>query len=566
MTDPTLLISRYFDEDLSDEEFADFSSWLGGDDENALLFVRRAMMEHHLCDCHIAEPGIDLNAAMVMPAIHERASEKGSDEDSVFDEHVIDPSHPPKSVAKRRFTWRIAAAAMLPLLLAAGAWLVLRSRPVPAVFATSVGANWVTVQPKAGARLPAGMLELRSGLAQVQFVSGASMIVEGPSRFRVRSDNAVELEAGRLTAIVPGRAHGFTVQTPSARIVDLGTEFGVSVEGESATHVQVFRGKVEVGPLHADAAAGAPQLLAANDIADVTAGGTVVATAPAQTSPFVRQDELDARAAADKGSSYQRWLAYSYQVLRDPDLVAYYTFDCAAEDSYLLVNRSTYGKALDGIRDGDDPSAGPTWTTGRWPQKGALAFATGSHQRVEVPAPIGGPLDFSRGTETASPFSICVWVDLNGSGNQEGIVAKGIGTFEQFAVETFADGCVRGWVRDTHSTEPNAPLQDLITKDKLNHAWEQVALIYRPESGRIEIYLNGVLAVARDDAPHELLENERAMIIGCREANGNSATASSDKQPGYFPSFPGRIDELAIFRRALSAEQIREMYAAGKPD
>jgi hypothetical protein len=55
------------------------------------------------------------------------------------------------------------------------------------------------------------------------------------------------------------------------------------------------------------------------------------------------------------------------------------------------------------------------------------------------------------------------------------------------------------------------------------------------------------------------------MIIGCREGNG-SAPASTGEQFEYFPSFPGRIDELAIFRRALSAEQVREIYTAEKPD
>ena len=33
----------------------------------------------------------------------------------------------------------------------------------------------------------------------------------------------------------------------------------------------------------------------------------------------------------------------------------------------------------------------------------------------------------------------------------------------------------------------------------------------------------------------------------------------------YLPPMVGRIDEVAIFRRALSAEQVKEMYLAEKP-
>jgi hypothetical protein len=41
---------------------------------------------------------------------------------------------------------------------------------------------------------------------------------------------------------------------------------------------------------------------------------------------------------------------------------------------------------------------------------------------------------------------------------------------------------------------------------------------------------------------------------------------NDDGSINYIDPFDGRMDELAIFSRAVSADQVREMYQAGKPD
>ena len=63
-------------------------------------------------------------------------------------------------------------------------------------------------------------------------------------------------QAGRFGAQVPTQAIGFTVATPIARFVDLGTEFSVSLEPTNSCELQVFDGLVEMRlPQHADRAA-----------------------------------------------------------------------------------------------------------------------------------------------------------------------------------------------------------------------------------------------------------------------------------------------------------------------
>ena len=100
-----------------------------------------------------------------------------------------------------------------------------------------------------GARLVAGRrLELRRGLAEISFNSGAGIILEGPAVFEPTGENGGFLHSGKLAANVPVPAAGFSVHTPSAMIVDLGTEFGVAVEADGSSEVQVFSGDVGISP------------------------------------------------------------------------------------------------------------------------------------------------------------------------------------------------------------------------------------------------------------------------------------------------------------------------------
>jgi len=89
-------------------------------------------------------------------------------------------------------------------------------------------------------------LHLLSGLAHLEFYSGARIILQGPSIFTPTGPAGGKLDAGRLTGKVDGGK--FQLITPSAKVVDLGTEFGVTVGPASDTDVCVFLGEVEVQP------------------------------------------------------------------------------------------------------------------------------------------------------------------------------------------------------------------------------------------------------------------------------------------------------------------------------
>ncbi|MEX1224992.1 MAG: hypothetical protein WEA31_10640 [Pirellulales bacterium] len=89
-------------------------------------------------------------------------------------------------------------------------------------------------------------LELISGLAEIKFDEDAVVVLEGPSRFEIQSSGAMRLISGSLLGEVPAAAVGFVVVTPSARIIDLGTEFGVHVDRDGNEEMHVFQGSVQV--------------------------------------------------------------------------------------------------------------------------------------------------------------------------------------------------------------------------------------------------------------------------------------------------------------------------------
>jgi hypothetical protein len=114
-----------------------------------------------------------------------------------------------------------------------------------ATLAQSTQAAWETPRTE-GDRLAAGLLKLTAGTAELRFDKGTVARLTGPATLELRSGDAVFLKCGSLAARVPPPAVGFLVATPLSRIVDLGTEFDVTVDDSGATRTLVRRGRVSL--------------------------------------------------------------------------------------------------------------------------------------------------------------------------------------------------------------------------------------------------------------------------------------------------------------------------------
>jgi hypothetical protein len=98
-------------------------------------------------------------------------------------------------------------------------------------------------------QLGAGTLSLVEGIATLRFKNGATVTIEAPTKLEILNAMHCRLVEGSLVAEVPEPAHGFAIDTPDIKVVDLGTKFGVTTASTGHSQVHVFKGEVEIDGL-----------------------------------------------------------------------------------------------------------------------------------------------------------------------------------------------------------------------------------------------------------------------------------------------------------------------------
>lgn len=123
----------------------------------------------------------------------------------------------------------------------------LTGQPAVATLTETVDVQW-SQDPSTISQLDvfAGSLSLESGIVALTLSQGVEIAVEGPAEFELLADGNMRLSHGHLTANVPEDAIGFHVDTATARVIDLGTAFGVASDADGQTKVCVFKGEVVV--------------------------------------------------------------------------------------------------------------------------------------------------------------------------------------------------------------------------------------------------------------------------------------------------------------------------------
>lgn len=247
-----------------------------------------------------------LNETMVLPSVRDRDLQ-ADERDAIL---VLPPVPAAPAAPPRRtfLPWAIAASVLLGVTLASVTLLtrtrqvarnvttrpavvmnIPTSRPVVATLTAAADAQWETdaesATPRPGAPLTTGPLHLASGAARITFNRGAEVILHGPAHVDLLSGSEIQLFTGHLTARIVDKSTGggFSVYTPSANVVDLGTEFGVNVDAAGATEAQVLRGTVELHPVKGVASTE----LRAGHAALVDAAGTAATPVPYRPADFV---------------------------------------------------------------------------------------------------------------------------------------------------------------------------------------------------------------------------------------------------------------------------------------
>lgn len=94
--------------------------------------------------------------------------------------------------------------------------------------------------------LSGDLIRVTSGKLEIQYLHGSKVILHSPAAYQLITGMKSRMLLGRLTATVTDAGKGFSVLTPRATVIDLGTEFGVEVNNDGATDVVVFKGEVDV--------------------------------------------------------------------------------------------------------------------------------------------------------------------------------------------------------------------------------------------------------------------------------------------------------------------------------
>jgi len=140
-------------------------------------------------------------------------------------------------------SWRPLAAAAAIVLLGILA-IVWQQRGVDVeVVQTSEGisGDWVM-----GSKVRLNHVTLVRGSVQMRLTSGVMLDVTAPVEMQMVDAMHVRVLSGRVSADVGEKGKGFVIETPQARVVDLGTRFGVDASDAAQTSVLVFQGQVEV--------------------------------------------------------------------------------------------------------------------------------------------------------------------------------------------------------------------------------------------------------------------------------------------------------------------------------
>lgn len=469
------------------------------------------------------------------------------------DELADDPQ--PRNSLFRGRDWRFFMGAVAVVLMLVAIWAHSPKQPasappmrgVPiATLTKSIGGRFEygsegQVTPAQGSVIREGSYLLSEGLIELTYDSGVELIVMAPAEFSLLDEMNVELIDGRAVANVTKAGIGFTILTAGCRAVDLGTSFGVSAHKGAESEVHVLKGEVRIDTPDAEDG-GDPDPMVLNSKSSQSAvklysQSSVPAAAgiDAESRDFVRSlDEKDDR--------------YS-QAVKELGPVVYYRMNPSGDGTKLIDSSVSGADAqifqLDGNR--------PRWSGGKL---GSAFEMGGLTDRVYAVAN-----DYPKAT--GNQLSVIAWVYArsrpkyasiakNWGHGKRGQFHFGLrGSFGELEIEVF---------------EPGDPDEDHIAKRGFLvsedvalplHSWQFVAAV--ADGAMLRLYRNSREVANR---PYDSLgfnPEVKALAIGTKLRDEGDIPYATN-----WSMWDGAIDELAIFNRSLSPEQISYLYEISK--
>ena len=97
---------------------------------------------------------------------------------------------------------------------------------------------------------PGQCLQLKRGVAEIQFADGGSAIMAGPASLEVQSGRSAFLRQGNVTFVSNASSQQLTISTPSSRCQISASQLGATVDDHGAAEIQVLGGATMVSLLN----------------------------------------------------------------------------------------------------------------------------------------------------------------------------------------------------------------------------------------------------------------------------------------------------------------------------
>ncbi|MBK1825866.1 LamG-like jellyroll fold domain-containing protein [Haloferula rosea] len=514
-------IARFIDGDLGEDELADLRRLAKSDKELATVIAEHssvdALMSVALQDDLSRERWIEATEARSLDADRETfvdGVERGLG----------------RRIGRTRLQWFAAAAVLL--LAAVLSWnLLLRPEPVGTI--VSRESTDTILNQREETKIFAGEpFRIARGLVQIELEGRGTMILEGPVEIEWTAPMKASLSYGRLHMRVTPSGRGYEVLTPGGRVVDLGTEFGISVDHASGmVETHVLDGEVETS-----VGSDSPVLLEKDDALRFGTG----------------QSE---RIPADPGQFYSSLPARSHGEV--PHVA--WPMDLLDGGICTAIDSGMGGENSDLIAHAAVGSGGPVATTGV--QGGAVALdGQGAYLESGFQG-IGG----------TDPRTVTFWLrvpeDLE---SDEGFAILSWGRFRspdwgsvwQVSINMLDYDGPRGRLRlGTHGG------MAIGTRDLRDGKWHHVAVVLypalRPDAGKhVLLYVDGEF--------EPVSQRVLGVIDTEIDPQGHGVWVGRDithhpADPGRPRYFRGDVDEVEIFGGALSSEQIGRVMTGQSP-
>jgi hypothetical protein len=435
---------------------------------------------------------------------------------------------------RKILSWAVAASV---LLVVAGLGVIAVNHELPpsrgvetAVLSKAVGAQFVygiagETFPQEGAKLRRGSYTLLTGLVEIEYSSGALLVLRAPATFDLVDESCVRLEDGQLAAHIPQTAIGFKIESPGATVIDMGTDFAIQAVRDKESEVHVFQGEVLVD-LHGDKDKTAEMLRL------VTGEAARVDFLTGMPSGIDLNNQQFLRSLREDAGSYSRTILAMQPAV-------YYRMEPTGDGTRLIDSSVNAADAK--IHPGHGNM--PVWTAGK----------------VGAALTLGGPAEQTFASADKYPqttnntLSVAAWVYARSRPRWASIAKNWAGGDEfhgQFHFGLYQDS----GELEAHIIDKNG--KEVVIRDKIPlplNTWHHVAFV--ADGSHMRLYRNGLEV---DSQPYQGIHaDKRIKALGIGTKLNQAGTQPEELD---FNMWDGRLDELAIFNHSLTEADIKILY------